>query len=176
MEEFRFKNKSDKYFIYPLLLCVLIDTIISYGFYRFKDDVSFELSLNIFKTLFVFSSILYKIPLILIFLNHQRHNSKKSLSLINKNGEKSFIIRSPKETIELSYEKIERIDSFLSFPRFDKRMSWMFWDNFFYYRIVMSDGVNHPISCLICDNLFLHIEEEKNVRHKILFPIIFRER
>ena len=170
---YTFKNNSSRYFYYPLLFCLFIDLVLSLGFYLFKDDVSIGLAFKIFKPAFLFSTVLYKIPLIIIFINHFKYSSKKRISLVNENDFSYIIIDSDQERVKIPYNQIKKINSFLGPPKFDKRMSWIFWDNFFYYKIMTYTEESYVISCLICDTLFEHIPMEKNERHKIIFPLIF---
>lgn len=171
--EYIFKNNASKYFYYPILFCLFIDLVLSFGFYLFKADVSINLAFKIFKPAFLFSTVLYKIPLIIIFVSHIKYSSKKRISLLGEKNQPYIIIDSNQERIKIPYEKIKKIDSFLGPPKFDKRMSWIFWDNFFYYKITTCTEDSYIISCLICDTLFEHIPVEKNKRHKIIFPLIF---
>lgn len=175
-KEHIFKNNSKKYFYYPLFLCFVIDLLLSLGFYLIIPDISIGIALKIFSSAFLFSSFLYKIPLILIFVNHIRYSFKKRVLLISKNEHFYIVIDSIKEKIEIPYQSINEINTFLGPPGFDKRMSWVFWDSFFYYKIRTSTNESYVISCLICNTLFEHIPEEKNIRHKIIFPIIFLPR
>lgn len=171
-ESIEFKNNYNKFFLVPMLFCVFIDFILTVGMYFMVGDLSFNKSFKIFSYAFLFSALLYKIPLIIIFLNHYFQNKGIEFSVIKENGEIDFELNLPKAKTTILYNDIMNIECYLSFPRFDQRMSWLFWDNYFYYKIVLNNGETIPISCLKCEKLFEHIPVDKRIRNKSFYPII----
>ena len=168
-----FKNRSGKFFYYPMIFCIFIDIVLIFGLCLFEENFSINMAISIFWPVFIFSLLLYLVPLLIVFFNHWYYSRNTRISMEVIDDETIFTLKFAKRNVMLEYKNLSRIELMLSYPRYDKRVSWMFWDNYYYFIIVMKDGKSYPISCLICGDLLKYISREKITNTRIMFPIIF---
>ena len=74
------------------------------------------------------------------------------LNCENKNLLKIKHFKKP-ETLEFDFEKILYIEKHVSITNYENRFRWFFWDDFFYYIIVLKSGIEIFVPCILCDNL-----------------------
>ena len=166
-----FKSKK-KYFYNFIKYSFLVIIILSTIFYLFYKP-SFEIFVKVFFSVFLFTSIFYLIPLIVLFRNYLKHNEHLEL-YIEDNGDfkliqKNKLTDSKKSLVE---SDINLINLNLSHTLYDKRMRLLYWDELFYYEIVLKTKEKIYISCLLCDELIEHFPNVKNNRIKRIFPNI----
>lgn len=165
-----FKNNKKKYFYFPILKGMIIDVLLIIIFFLYKKNIDIGVLKHMLITAFLFSLFLYKIPLLIILINYLKYSESKDFYIIKE--ENKIIFKFPKKKEDFFYSDIKNIETYLPIPKYEKRMTWLFWDNCFYYKIILKNNKSYYITCLNCDNLFDFIPDEKNIRKKWLFPII----
>ena len=147
-----------------LLLCFVFALILKY--YYSYDLLMF---LKFFLGTYIGQSFLFLIPLIIFFHNYLNKDRGTTLT-IEGNGE-SFLYQNKDINISFTENDIEKVIFHLSPPLYDKRSTWLYWDDYFYSEIITSKGV-FKISCLVINNLEEFVKEEKTERKKVYFPLI----
>ncbi len=138
----------------------------------FIYKLPFEVMVKIFLGIFLLTFLFYLLPLILLYLNYLKYNRKSKL-VINENEEKSLVTFSFQDSeTTFSSSEIKKIKIHLSFPLYNKRMRWFFWDELFYYEIILNTNKTIFISCLLCDDLSKHFLSTKIERKKRIMPFI----
>ena len=166
-----FKSKKKyfyNFFKYLFSIIILLSTVF---YLLFKP--SFEIFIKVFLSVFLFSSIFYLIPLILLFRNYLKYN--EHLELVLGNNDKYILNLKNKLTdskISLLESNIKSINLNLSHTLYDKRMRLLYWDELFYYEIILKTNEKIFISCLLCDELIEYFPNVKNNRIKRIFPNI----
>lgn len=157
-----------KYLYKPLLvilfLCFVFALILKY-YYNY-DSFMF---LKIFLGTYAGQSFLFLIPLIIFYYNYLKKDRDTTLT-IEGNGE-SFYYQNRGVKISFTESDIEKVIFHLSPPLYDKRPTWLYWDDYFYSEIITNKGI-FKISCLVINNLEEFVKEEKTERKKVYFPLI----
>jgi len=168
--KYNIDNKTKrKYFFNFIRSMLIIDFVIILTIF-FIYKLSYENIMKIFLVLFFFTFIFYLLPLILLYLNYLKYNKKSELIINEDNSLNTFSFNDIKTTFLTS--EIKEIRVHLSFPLFDKRMRWFYWDELFYYELILNNNTNIFISCLLCDDLSKHFPTAKILRKKRVIPII----
>ncbi|SHJ59643.1 hypothetical protein SAMN04488007_0826 [Maribacter aquivivus] len=167
------KNRSGNFFYYPMIFCIFIDIVLIIGLCFFEEIFSISIAISMFWSIFIITFLLYLGPLLIVFFNHWYYSRNTGISMEVIDDEIIFTFKFAKRSVMLEYKNVSRIELMLSYPRYDGRVSWMFWDNYYYFIIVMKDGKSYPVSCLICGDLLKYISREKITNTRIMFPIIF---
>jgi len=120
---------------------------------------------------FVISFVFYIGPLLFLFFNYYKEN--KDVKLLISNDSSADSSGSNEDSIiELSQSNILKIEKHLSYPSYDERMHWFFWDELFYYKIRFEDSTEVYVSCLLCDSLEVHFQNVPFEKVKRWFPSI----
>lgn len=94
----------------------------------------------------------------------------KNDELIIRNGiELTLYDRKNKQSFRLN--DIEVIEIHLPITLYQKRTTWLYWDELFYYNIIFKNGNTYPISCLLCDFID-DLPKYRFQKIKRFFPII----
>ena len=162
------KNDKLKYFIRPLILGFLIDIVlvIIFIFFMQADLVMF------FKLVFglvIGQSILFNLPLSIFYFNYLRKNKDILFGIMDNN--ENFSYQNKEEKITFVENDIKKVILHLSPPLYDKRTTWLYWDDYFYSEIITIKGT-FKIGCLVINNLEDYIKDEKVERRKVYFPLI----
>ena len=89
----------------------------------------------------------------------------------SETGVNLFEFKSPSEKIQFTENDIIKCEVNLPPPIFDKRMSFLFWDEYFFYKIHLQNRTLN-VSCLICNDLEKYIQKVKIKKIKNYFPLI----
>ncbi|SDY05643.1 hypothetical protein SAMN05444411_1168 [Lutibacter oricola] len=165
-------DRKRKYFYNFLIYMFLIGISLPIIFYLIFD-LSISVTIKMCLSFFLFTSVFYLIPLIVLFKNYTKHN--KHFELIIEENEKYLINRKNtnlKSKINLPDSEIKIINSNLSYSLFDNRIRLLFWDELFYNELILKNNERIYISCLLCDELIEHFPNVKNNRIKRIFPNI----
>ena len=166
-----FKSKRE-YFYNFVISYFLINIILTTIFYFFHN-ASFLIFIKVLLSVFLFTSIFYLIPLIVIFRNYMKYNEHLELIIEDSDSYSVNLKNNLTETLTpLMESDIKLINSNLSYTLYDNRLRWFYWDELFYYELVLKTNERIFISCLLCDDIFEHIPNVKNQRIKRIFPII----
>ncbi len=157
-----------KYFIRPLFLGFVLDIILAtlFTYYKGADYVMF---LKLLLGILIGQSFLFNIPLSVFFYNYLRKDRDTTLT-IEGNGE-SFYYQNRDVKISFTESDIEKVIFHLSPPLYDKRSTWLYWDDYFYSEIITNEET-FKIGCLVINNLEEYIKEDKVERKKVYFPLI----
>ncbi|WP_417859476.1 hypothetical protein [Xanthomarina gelatinilytica] len=162
------RNDKIKYLFIPLLKGLLIDIIIVVLMSIYYNG-NLILSMKLFIGVFAFQMIFYNIPLSIFYYNYYRKDNDTLLTI--ENNTKTFIYHKGKTKISFTKEDVEKLILHLPPPLYDRRQSWLHWDEYFYSEIITKNH-SFKISCLVINNLKDYIEEEKIERKKVYFPLI----
>lgn len=126
--------------------------------------------LKIFLGTYFGQSFLFLIPLLIFFYNYLRKDRDTKLT-IEGNG-RDFIYQNKNTKISFTENDIKKVIFHLSPPLYDKRSTWLYWDDYFYSEIITNKGV-FKVGCLVVNNLEKYIiKEDKIERRKVYFPLI----
>lgn len=162
------KKSKSKYFYKPLQIIFLLSfffALISKIYYSY----GILMFLKIFMGTFFLQSFLFLIPLSVFYLNYLRKD-KSTVLAIENNGE-SFIYHNNDSKISFKQCDIEKVILHLSPPLYDRRGTWLYWDNYFFSEIITAKG-SFIISCLVINSIEEYIDKDKVFRNKVYFPLI----
>ena len=149
---------------------VFIVAIVSYILplaIRDFDYQDFNGFLKVFLITLLTVSIITLIPLIILYLNYYIKDSRTEL-LIEKNGNE-FNYQNDNINIKFSKYEIEKVIRHINSRKKRKTYPWVFWDELFYYEIVLPN-TSIKVSCLVIDNLKQHISKDKYEEQSHFFP------
>ena len=159
---------SKIYFYRALLFC----TIIYIGIFIFAlYQNNLNIAIKVMAVVSIWSLTVYIIPLIYIQLNYYKKN-KNSVLKIN---EKGISISRKNDLVKFEFSEIQKVEFNFSYPLYDKRFRWFFWDEYFYAEIHLKKGENLIITCLLFDKLETIIPSKLIKRKKRIFPYIKKE-
>jgi len=95
---------------------------------------------------------------------------KETILTIENKGE-SFIYQNEGCKVTFTGKDIKKVILHLSPPLYEKRFTWLYWDDYFYSEI-FTEKETFKISCLVIDNIEEYIPEGKLERRKDFFPLI----
>ena len=116
----------------------------------------------------IWSLSFYIIPLFYIHFNYYKKNRNNILK-INENG---ISISQQNDLVEFKFSEIKKVEFNFSYPLYDKRFRWFFWDEYFYAEVHLKNGKNLIITCLLFDKLEAIIPSNLIKRKKRIFPYI----
>lgn len=142
-------------------------------FVLFKNDATLQIGLQIFKSVFLFSFFLIVLPSIVLYINYKVYDYSIKLGYKrNTDGRIEFEYQRNDVQIKFYDNEIKLIESYLSFALYEERMPWLFWDNCYYNKIILTNGESICVTCVTCNRLFDKIPTVKRVKEKLFFPII----
>lgn len=150
------KIDTFKYFINPFLIS-FIGTIILIFAYNLYFNNSFSVELEIFLLFMVIPTVIIFSPLILFYFNYYK-TDKNVIFTINVD-QNEFSYKNGKEIFDFKREDIKKCVFYLSLPTYHKRPIYAHWLDFFYVKIITSQG-SVIITCLTCDTIDEYIPEE----------------
>ncbi|GEM_PF-5845437 len=162
-------RKRRKYFFNNIILVLIIDITIT-ALMHFIYNLSFVVMIKTFLVLFVLTFLFYLLPLIILYLNYLKNNRSSKLIINQDNSLITFSFQNIETTFLFS--DVKKIKVNLSFPLFDKRMRWFFWDELFYYELILNTNSSIFISCLLCNDLPKSLPSVEIQRIKRVIPII----
>lgn len=166
-------NGRGFYFILrPLLLIFVINTLLLYFInkaYELPQGKLEDLSLG----LFLFTSFFYLLPHLILVINYG-FGAKGGVLTAYENGI-DFNYTSNSKDIPFSIDEILSIEVHLSVTGYEQRFKWFFWDELFYYKVILKGGAELFIPCVVCDKLEDMIDFNFN-RIKRLYPIYFKSK
>lgn len=158
--------KKKKKYYYNFLFKYLLINILTLIFLScfFESTHILKVSFGLFGI----TSIWFVFPLLILYLNYMKYN--KNDELIIRNGiELTLYDRKNKQSFRLN--DIEVIEIHLPITLYQKRTTWLYWDELFYYNIIFKNGNTYPISCLLCDFID-DLPKYRFQKIKRFFPII----
>lgn len=156
------------YIFKPIIIGFLINICI-FVYYTFK--AGYGASIFAIEILLIFQSIFYFIPFIIISINYFLYSKKNEL----KYNKDKFILKRLGKTTFFSIEDIEKVEYNCSYSLYYKRPRFFFWDEFFYYKIILNSGKKIIITCLNVNNLEGVVPEKNIIRKKSFLPLIKKE-
>ena len=165
--EYRITSKTrNKYLFKPIFLGLILDLI---GASLFVYFYSFDLikSLKLIIAIVVGQSILFYIPLILLYTNYYKRSNR--VILIVEKDHFTLIQNSVSHVVYI--HEIDKVDLHTSIPNKSNRFIWFFWHKFFYIKIFTSSE-NFIITCLICEEFDKYYPELRINRVGHHLPLI----
>ena len=159
---------SKIYFYRALLFCLIIYIAI---FIFALNQNNLNIAIKVMAGVSIWSLSFYVIPLIYIHFNYYRKN-RNSILKINENG---ISISRKNDLVEFEFSEIKKVEFNFSYPLYDKRFRWFFWDEYFYAEVFLKNGENLIITCLLFDKLETIIPSKLIKRKKRIFPYIKKE-
>lgn len=127
-----------------------------------------EISFITIVVLFFWTSLVYLMPLLILYFNYKNNNKNSILKIYNntitfnnKTNEQSFKI-----------DDINAVELNLSIPLYYNRWRLFYWDEFYYALILLKSGEELVITCLLCDELERYIPINLIKRRERVFPLI----
>ena len=171
MEKMTYEIETKKRFEYlykPILLVLISNVMVSIFLYYFNDQ-NLSAALEIFLVIFLFCFIFVGIPLLILYFNYSKNDSKTTL-VVEDFGE-TFIYKNALIKHHFRKQEIEKVIFYLTPPLFENRTTWMYWDALFYFEIITKKK-SFKVTCLVINNFEEYIDEDKIERNRILFPLI----
>ncbi len=158
--------ESRRKYFYNFLFMALFTDFLIIGLITFVYKLSFDIWMKILLMLFLWTLIIYILPLIFLHINYMRYN-KGSKLMIEDTLVKFYFKR---RKIDFSITDVTYISINMSVTLFEKRIRWFFWDELFYYKIHLKNGSSILITCFLCDDLLKHFPNVEIRRKKQIFP------
>lgn len=121
-------------------------------------------------TVFIFWGLFYGLPLITLYLNHLSYTKKITFSF--DSSSKTCYFSSEKEAKKFSFEEIEKVIMFISFPRFYKRVDRFYFGHFYYCQILFKDGSSIKLPGWTFDEIKQEIPISLIEKEKRFWPLI----
>lgn len=153
-----------KYFIVPMIVQLIITlTLVVINLYTSNNVGSDRFVESLFMLLLFLMFFLF-VPLIIFYYNYSKIN--KGATFIIDSSQEIYEYQKENERILFKKQDIDKIEVHVSIPSYHNRIIWLFWQDFFYSSIQLKNGKNVIITCLMCDNLIDHFDEDMIVRKK----------
>ena len=163
------KSKK-KYFYKPLLIIISID-ILAFLFFLYVKKMTTEESILVLLGILAFSLILYIAPLFAFYFNYFFTNKNCQLVITANSLGNIFSYKSGTINIEIKESDIKQVVFYLPPPVYEKRAHWLFWDKYFYSKIIL-ENQEIVVTCLLCDDFNKYIPQNKKVLKKVPFPFV----
>lgn len=124
----------------------------------------------VFLQLSVVGFLLFFIPQLILHMNYYMKN-KGDIFFYDPAGQ-SISINRKGESASFSFNDIELIKRYKSYPLAENRMQWFPWDSYNYSVIRLKGGQEFIVTSLLVPNMDLPIESEKIKLKKTFYPII----
>lgn len=171
MREYKLNKKLTFKYFYNILFKIIGYLLIGFvGLIIYKDIINILRIIKIFSVVLIMWSILYLIPLLLLYFNHR--NKSKSTVLIIDNQKKQFTYSSSNKILKFVIKDIKKIELFLTPTAYDKRIDWLFFGKYHYSKIFIKNGDIIKISCLVCDDINDIFPSELIIRKKKFIPTL----
>lgn len=154
------------FFYRPLIIMVIV-SISVFLFFLINNSINTVLAIT--QIALLWGVIGYLIPLLILFFNYQKENSKTILVILN--GDK-LTYRKKNRFIEFTLSDIDKVVLNLSFPLYHKDIRLFFWDEYYYADIKLKNGENIIITCLLCDEIEQIIPRNLIERKRRIFQLI----
>ncbi|PTX60220.1 hypothetical protein C8N46_107227 [Kordia periserrulae] len=164
-------NSIGLYFIIrPILFITLIDFGVIFCVKMYYDMTVDQIKVVVFGLLLL-SFIFYLLPLIILLLNYFIKNKGASIKIIYSNNSvcRAEYSRAGKK-VEFNTAEINKIECNFSVTSFENRMKFFFWDEYFYYVIILKDNSRVFIPCILCDQIEEIFTSIKFIRIRRYFP------
>ncbi len=165
-------QKKRKYFYRFLIIIFLVDFGIALIIGN-KDQLDDNKLLSLLIGLLGFTFVFYLFPLIIIYFNYLNRNKNYVLTVVN---DSKMIYTDKRNRKEFLISDVKCLEMHLSKTVFENRMRWFFWDELFYYKVLLKKGDILIISCLLSDNIHQYFSKSQIKKVKRLFPIIKTEK
>lgn len=152
-------------FVYTILIIdfVLIVIFSSINGYDAMNTIKLIIGTLLFTILF------YLGPLVYLFFNYTKSNKNQEFQFID-NSELVIKIGKLKKTI--SFSDIKRLEIHVSKTAFENRMKWFFWDELFYYKLVLKNEEKIIITCYVGNDIEKYFKPKKIKKIERIFPKI----
>lgn len=161
-------NSKQIYFYRSLFLILVIDIFLVIIFSNINNFNGLKLAKLIISVLF-FTMLFYLGPLIYLFLTYTRRNRNQVFEFTNNS---EIVIKSGELIEKIPFSKIKNLEIHLSKTSYENRMKWLFWDELFYYQIVLKNGKKFVITCFVGDDIEKFFSKRKIKKIKRIFPNI----
>lgn len=165
-------NALGRYFIVrPIVLIFIIEILIVFSI-KWYYNISQDKFWNLFIGSFSFTFIFYLGPLLILIFNYILKNKRASLKIhFDKDIPDKIEYLSRGRNIHFKVEDIQNIEWNMSITSYENRYKWFFWDEYFYYKIILKDGSQIFVPCILCDSIDEIFENNNLKKIKRYYPI-----
>ena len=149
--------------VYYGLVIVCGSFFISYSRYGFID----------YAKILVISTVgflVFFIPQLILHMNYYMKN-KGDIFYYDPLGQR-VTINHKGESASFSFDDIQLLRRFKSYPFAQNRMQWFPWDNYNYSIIQLKNGQEFIVTSLLVPNMDLPIDSDKIILEKSFYPIL----
>ncbi|WP_162417914.1 hypothetical protein [Cyclobacterium roseum] len=114
--------------------------------------------------------LMFFIPQLLVHINYYTRN-KADIFFYDPSGQK-ITINHKGESVSFSFNDIQLIKRFKSYPLAENRMQWFPWDSYNYSVIRLKNGKEFIITSLLVPNMGLPIASGRIRLEKRFYPIV----
>ncbi|MCH7415700.1 hypothetical protein MM213_19525 [Belliella sp. R4-6] len=114
--------------------------------------------------------MIFLIPQLILHINYYRQNNGDVF--IYDPLDQRIVINTKGESASFSFNEIELIKRFKSYPLAENRIQWFPWDNYNYSIIQLKNGQQFIITSLLVPNMDLPIDSGKIKLKKSFYPIL----
>lgn len=147
------------WFLFPLVSSIC-------GFFI---DYAFDVALSMFLILILIFGIMFMFPLIYLYVDYKKNDKNLYFDVIKYND---FIYKKEFREIKFSGNDILKCEAFLTYSIYEGRIRWLFWDEYFYYKVSLKNGETLIITCLTFDKLESYLSKNLIHKKKVYFPYI----
>lgn len=166
MTEYYITFKKQFKYIWVILIDIIIAIFFLYFMtYKFgKQD--FYLYIKIVTVIFLPPLI----PTLYIHITYYIKN-KNDLLIFDSDNEK-LLLSNVSYQIEVSLNDIKCVIQYLTPALSEKRVGWLPWDSYNYFKFVLKDKREFTFTCLILDEFIIPIDLDKQEIRKVFLPYI----
>ena len=161
-------EKKKRYFYRFFIIILLVDIVIALIAAN-RNQLDNDKFVVVLFGMLAFTFIFYLGPLLILYINYLNAN-KRDILVITE--DLKMILINDKSEQEFHLSDVQYLEFHLSKTAYEKRMKWFFWDELFYYRMILKNGNTVIISCLLSDDIHKHFSDTKIRRVMRLFPWI----
>lgn len=141
------RSQLQKYFYMPLLKVVsaiVLGVMVSLIWFDLPKNNLLEI---VFFTL-IFVGFIHFFPFLLIALKHIKNSKGKRFVIDSLHGEYH---NSSGKKISFELDQIDKVIKVVSPPKFDGRLDFLGFGNFFYWEVILKNRMSFILSCMIVD-------------------------
>ncbi len=170
-KEYQITSRSRAKYFFKILgriVLFLVVTIVAYITYKGIKDPALLLSMVLGAVLIW--SIIYLLPLVVLFLNHSRHSRSVVLRYNVDTGD--FYYSSDKAVVNFAMQDIVNVKLYLTTVAYSNFVDWQFFGKYHYVALEIEDKGILRVSCLVLDEAEVIFSESIIEKKKKFLPLI----
>ena len=171
IKEYKYNKRDTRKYLYRVLFRLLIYfTVLLALLIVYKEIRDSYLIVKIIIGVLIVWSILYLVPLFILYINHRINSNKITLSYDDDYRE--FVYTSSRKEITFRIDDIQKVEMYLTPSSYEKSIDLQYFGDYHYSKIFINKNESVNISCLVCDEIDDIIPKRLIKKKKKYIPII----